>query len=115
LERNGFHQDVQRHDYAVLRNDLSTVRYVTFADSRFQRQLSFDVSQFVQDRWTPRDGLLIEAGFRTDWNQIVRDIAWSPRLSFAWAPKWLRDTKVAGGYGVFYDALVLQTLAQQQE
>src|SRR5204863_7255989 len=29
FERTGFHQDVRRHDYAVLRNDLSPVRYVT--------------------------------------------------------------------------------------
>src|SRR5262249_10246038 len=62
LERYGFHQDVIRHDYAVLRNDLSPVRYVTFAGSPFQRQMSFDVSQYLQDRWTPREGLLIEAG-----------------------------------------------------
>src|SRR5205807_2670587 len=26
-----------------------------------------------------------------------------------------RDTKIAGGYGIFYDSFVLQTLAQQQE
>src|SRR5204862_486259 len=97
LERNGFHQDVRRHDYAVLRNDLSPVRYVTFAGSPFQRQMSMEASQYLQDRWTPREGLLIEAGVRADWNEIVRDVVWSPRLSFAWAPRWLRDTKVASG------------------
>jgi hypothetical protein len=115
LDRSGFHENVQRHDYTVLRNDLSTVRYVTFVGSPFQRQMNLAASQYLQDRWTPRDGLLLEAGLRVDWNEIVRDPQWSPRLSFAWAPKWLRDTKFAGGYGVFYDALVLQTLAQQQE
>ena len=115
LERDGFHQDVRRHDYAVLRNDLSTARYVTFAGSPFARQNNFDASQYLQDRWSPRDGLLIEAGLRADWNEIARDVLWSPRLSFACGPKWLRDTKIAGGYGIFYDALVLQTLAQQQE
>ena len=115
FERTGFHQDVRRHDYAVLRNDLSPVRYVTFAGSPFQRQMSMEASQYLQDRWTPREGLLIEAGVRADWNEIVRDVVWSPRLSFAWAPRWLRDTKVAGGFGIFHDALVLRTLAQQQE
>jgi hypothetical protein len=114
LERNGFHQDVERRDYAVLRTDLSPVRYVTFAGSPFQRQFGLDASQYVQDRWTPRTGLLIEAGLRADWNEIVRDVAWSPRVSFAYAPKWMRDTKLSGGYGVFYDVLILQMLALQQ-
>jgi Carboxypeptidase regulatory-like domain len=115
LERDAFHQEVLRHDYEVLRTDLSTSRYVTFAGSPFQRQDNFDVSQYLLDRWTPREGLLIEAGLRADWNEIARDVLWSPRLSFAYGPKWLRDTKIAGGYGIFYDALVLQTLAQQQD
>ena len=35
----------------------------------------FEASQYLQDRWTPRDGLLIEAGLRADWNQIVRECA----------------------------------------
>ena len=115
LERVGFHQDVRRHDYAVLRNDYSTARYVTFEGSPFQQQRNFTAAQYLQDRWTPRDGLLIEAGLRADWNQIVRNVFWSPRVSVVYGPKWTRDTKFAAGYGVFYDALVLQTLAREQD
>jgi Carboxypeptidase regulatory-like domain len=115
LERVGFHQDVRRHDYAVLRNDYSTARYVTFAGNPFQRQQNFTAAQYLQDRWTPRDGILVEAGLRADWNQIVRDVLWSPRASIVYGPKWTRDTKFAAGYGVFYDALVLQTLARAQD
>src|SRR6478672_7875432 len=108
LERTSFQQEVTRHDYAVLRNDLSTARYVTFAGSPFQRQQNFAAAQYLQDRWTPREALLIEAGLRVDWNQIVRDFVWSPRVSVVYGPKWTRDTKFAAGYGIFYDALVLQ-------
>ena len=115
VERTGFHQAVDRHDYHVLRTDWSLVRSVSFEGNRFQGRNNVEASQYVQDRWTPRDGLLIEAGLRADWDQIVRDIRWSPRLSFAWAPKRLRDTKIAGGYGVFYDALALGTLSQDQD
>jgi len=99
----------------VLRNDLSTARYVTFAGSPFQRQQNFAAAQYLQDRWTPREALLIEAGLRADWNQIVRDFVWSPRVSVVYGPKWTRDTKFAAGYGIFYDALVLQTLARQDQ
>jgi hypothetical protein len=115
VERDSFHQHAIRHDYAVLRNDLSVARYVTFAGSPFQDRRNLQASQYVQDRWAPRDGLLIEGGLRADWNEIVRQVLWSPRLSFAWGPKWLHDAKIAGGYGIFYDALVLQILAQHQD
>lgn len=115
FDRDGFHQQATRRDYQVLRDDLTPSRAVTFLGNPFEHLRNLAASQYLEDRWTPREGLLIEAGIRTDWNEIVRDLLWSPRLSFAWAPKWLRDTKLAGGYGVFYDALILQTLAQQQD
>jgi hypothetical protein len=52
---------------------------------------------------------------RSEWNQIVKQVLWSPRLSVAWAPGWLRDTKLSAGYGVFYDALPLGILSRQQD
>jgi hypothetical protein len=115
VEREDFHQRVARHDYTVLRNDLSTARYVTFVGSPFQQQGNVRGAQYLQDRWSPRDGLLVEAGIRAQWNEIVRDVLWSPRFSFAWGPRRLRDTKISGGFGVFYDSLILQTLALQQD
>jgi carboxypeptidase family protein len=115
VDSNGFHQGVERHDYRVLRVDRSVARYVTFAGGPFQSRRNFEAAQYVQDRWAPRDGLLIEAGMRAEWNEVVRDVLWSPRLAFAWAPKRLHETKIAGGYGVFYDALMLGIIAQGQD
>ena len=115
FEREAFHQQVDRHPYEVLRVDNSVARYVTFAGSPFQQRRNFEGSQYLLDRWTPREGITIEAGLRTDWDEVVREVLWSPRLSVAWAPGTARDFKLAAGIGVFYDPLTLGLLALHQD
>ena len=81
FERESFDRTVERHDYQVLRADHTVVRHVTFAGNRWQARRTFSGSQYAQDRWAPRDGLLIEVGVRADWDEIVRDVALSPRVA----------------------------------
>src|SRR5439155_27011041 len=57
----------------------------------------------------------IEAGLRLDWDDVVRTFQLSPRLSAAYAPKWLHETKVAAGIGIFYDAPSLGILGRQDQ
>lgn len=115
FEREAFHQLSTRHDYEVLRVDGSRSRYVTFAGSGFEQKRNFEGAQYVVDHWSPRDTLSVEAGLRTDWDEVVREVLWAPRISAAWAPKALPDTKFAGGYGLFFDALTLGMLARNQD
>jgi hypothetical protein len=115
FERESFHETVLHHDYEVLRDDNSVARYVRFLGSPFQGRKNFEAAEFVQDRWTPREGVLVEAGLRAEWNEIVRDLELAPRLSATWAPGFLRNTKFAAGWGLYYDAITLQWLAPQQD
>jgi Carboxypeptidase regulatory-like domain len=115
FEREAFHQTVSRHDYEVLREDGSVARYVTFVGSPFQARKNFEAAQYIQDAWNLRDGLVFEAGLRTEWNEIVRDLEVAPRFAAAWAPGWLRDTKVSAGWGVYHDAINLDAVTRQQD
>jgi carboxypeptidase family protein len=115
FEREAFHQTVQRHDYDVLREDGSVARYVTFAGSPFQARKNFEAAQYIQDAWSVREGLVFEAGLRTEWNEIVRDLEIDPRFAAAWAPGWLRSTKFSAGWGVYHDAISLDTVTRQQD
>ncbi|HVP48999.1 MAG TPA: carboxypeptidase regulatory-like domain-containing protein [Bryobacteraceae bacterium] len=115
LQRSSFDRFVNRHEYEVLRNDLSVTRRVTFTGNRFQARENFEVAQYVQDRWAPREGILIETGLRVEWDEVVRDVLSSPRFSIAYAPKWMGETKLAAGFGVFHDELTLSTLTQNQD
>ncbi len=115
FERESFHQQVMRHPYAVLRDDNSVARYVTFEGSPYQSRKNFEGAHYIQDAWSPRDGLLIEAGVRAEWNEIVRDFQVAPRFAVAWAPKRLADTKLSAGWGVYYDSISLDTISRDQE
>ena len=115
LQQSAFERTVDRHGYEILRTDLSVARFVTFAGAGLLHRENFEISQYVQDRWTPVEGILIEAGLRMDWDQVLRHALMSPRLLVAYAPKWLRDTKLSAGVGVFHDALTLSTLTQNQD
>ena len=85
FEREAFHQHVTRHDYEVLDADGTVVRYVSFEGSPFQARKNFEAAQYIEDHWTPREGLVLEAGLRAEWNEIVRDLEVAPRFSASWA------------------------------
>ena len=115
FEREAFHQATVRHDYEVLRDDGSVARYVTFTGNPFQERKNFEGAQYIQDAWTPRDGLVLEAGLRAEWNEIARDLELAPRLAAAWAPGRLRGTKFSAGWGIYYDAISLGMIARRPD
>lgn len=115
LEHESFHQQVARHDYEVLRDDNSVARTVAFAGMPFQSRKNVEAAQYIQDHWSPTDGVTLEAGIRTEWNEIVRDLEVAPRAAVAWAPRKLHDTKFSAGWGIYYDAINLGLIAREQD
>jgi len=114
-QRSAFHLLANRHDYRVLREDLSVARYVSFLGNGFTSRAGIRVAEYVEDRWAPVDGVLVEAGLRVSSDNIVGQALLSPRLSVAYAPKWLHETKLAAGIGVFHDAMSLGTFGRQDQ
>jgi hypothetical protein len=115
LQRATFRQSVDRHDYQVLRTDMSVARLVQFAGNRRQFKNNFETAIYAEDRWGLRDGLLVEYGLRGDWDQVARQILMSPRFAAVFAPQALGGTKLSAGYGVFHDTLSLRTLTRHQD
>jgi len=114
-QRSSFDLVADRHDYRVLREDQSVARYVSFLGAGLTRKTGFQAAEYIQDRWAPFDGLLVEGGLRLDWDNIAHDVLMSPRVSAAYAPKWLRETKVAAGIGIFHDAVSLGVFGRQDQ
>jgi hypothetical protein len=115
FERESFHQETLRHDYEVLLADGTVTRLVTFEGSPFVHHQNFEGAEYVQDHWTPVEGLAFEAGVRAEWNEIVRDLEIAPRFSAAWSPRGLGGTKFSAGWGVYYDAISLDLVTRQQD
>jgi hypothetical protein len=115
VQRSSFDLATDRHDYRVLREDSSVARHVHFLGTGLTHKTAFQAAEYIQDRWAPFDGLLVEGGLRLEWDTIAHDLLMSPRVSAAYAPKWLRETKFAAGIGVFHDAISLGVFGGQHQ
>jgi hypothetical protein len=118
VDRINYHQLTIRRTFEIVDATGALTRLVSFqGDHRFGRD-STEFSGFLQDNWTLNEHFYIEAGFRFDWDQVLRQRLWSPRLAFTWAPTSIPDSKFSAGIGVFYDAtnlgLLTRALDQQR-
>jgi hypothetical protein len=69
----------------------------------------------MQDHWSPVKTLVFELGLRLEWNEIVRDMEVAPRLAATWAPAGLKNTKFSAGWGVYFDAIQTELLANRSD
>lgn len=112
LQHSSFARGSDRRDYLIRRDDDSVARRVSFLGSGFIARRNFEAFEYVQDRWSPRPGLMIEAGLRIGWSQLVRDAYLAPRFAAAWMA---RGTKFSAGWGVFHDALNLAQFSVHED
>src|SRR5262249_19256350 len=80
-QRSAFDLNTDRHDYLVLREDLSIARHVRFAGNGFSSKAIVSSAEYIQDRWAPVDGLMVESGLRFEWNDMTGGLQLSPRLA----------------------------------
>lgn len=115
FEREAFHEKRLLHDYEVLDTAMAITRFVTFQGPPFERGQNLESAQYVQDHWNPRKDLTFELGLRLEWNEIVRDLEVAPRVAATWAPSWLKETKFSAGWGIYYDAIRTELLANRSD
>src|SRR6185503_11111099 len=97
-------QDLRRTGYEHYRLDGTRLHQVVFGGTGLLDRSNFEVSSYFQDAWKVRPSLLLEAGLRQDWDQILRNTNISPRLGISWKPPGLENTKISGGYALIYEA-----------
>jgi hypothetical protein len=76
------------------------------------RYLSIDCSGFLQDAWRVSRGLTFNLGLRYDAWEItpgldLQRVNLAPRLAFAWDPWHSGKTSIRGGWGVFYNNVLV--------
>ncbi len=113
LDHVGYTFAVDRRPIVILREDQSIERQIEFSGAHRGQRGNVEAAVFVQDRWSPIKPLLLEVGFRADWDEIVRDVLLSPRVaaSYMLRPK----TKLSGGVGLFHDASNFRLLALAEQ
>ena len=115
IDRISYDQSFDRQPFSILREDGTLARRVKFpASSVALARNNAEFSGYAQDRWSPSDRLLVEAGVRLDWDQIVRGVLVSPRLASSLMLTRDGNTKLVAGVGTYYDASNLQIISQPQ-
>jgi hypothetical protein len=112
LNRILYHQLNDRRPFQTLREEELPWRVTTFSGNPRYRLNNTEWSGYLQDRWSPRDRLLVELGLRHDWDQVIRRSELSPRLAATLMPWAGKDIKLSAGIGVFYDATNLSAVAR---
>ncbi len=105
-------QITQRHEYDLVGPARNALRTIQFRGSPALSKGDTNAAAYLIDRWSPAESLLVEAGLRSDQDTALGRGLLSPRLSAAYAPRWLRGTKAAAGYGIFYDVVTLDVLSR---
>lgn len=89
-------------------------RYSAFTGPSIGELHNAEFSGYSQDRWLITNRLLLEAGLRFDWDELVRDPLFSPRLAGTYVFNESGNTKVSAGIGIFYDATPMFLFARPE-
>ncbi|MFH1572449.1 MAG: TonB-dependent receptor [Acidobacteriota bacterium] len=108
--RIGYQQSSSRGPIHILREDGTRSRLIEFSGDTESGRDNSEFSAYAQDRWSPTERLVLEAGLRMDWDQVLRDPLLSPRFALTYAPRRFEDAKFSAGAGVFYDVTKLEVL-----
>jgi hypothetical protein len=113
VDHIGFGESVTRAPVEYLREDGTLLRSSTFpATAPFTRH-NMEAGTYLQDRWKPRAGLLVEPGLRFDWDELIRSPLFSPRLAAIYSPPGAHSrTKLSAGMGLYYEHTQLEYLAR---
>lgn len=108
LDRLFYWQDVRRTAVEFTTFDFTPVRRTFYKGDGRLRRNNFEASTYLQDSWRVRPGLLLDLGMRADWDTLLRNWNFSPRLGFAWSPAGRETTKISGGYARIFDSTSLR-------
>ena len=87
-------------------------RFSIFPGAPVSEKHNVELSGYFLDRWLLTDRMLVEAGLRFDWDEIIRHSLFSPRLATTYVLDNRGNTKLSAGVGLFYDATPLFLIAR---
>jgi hypothetical protein len=102
FQHSAFDGDNFSHEVQAVRLDGSLAERITFLPTLTQPNVTGnEFSIFVQDRWRVNDRLMLELGFRTDFDDIVEGANYSPRAGAAVSVLPEGRGILRGGFGKF--------------
>lgn len=103
-DRLNYNADFRRTGYEQIGLAGYALSRTVYKGSGIFQRPNAELSSYALDTWRIRRNLQAEIGVRQDWDELVRQVAISPRFSVSWAPFGSQNTKISAGYSVTYDA-----------
>jgi hypothetical protein len=111
LDRISYDESLTRAPVSYLREDGTLLRRSDFPAAPPFTRHNVEAGAYLQDRWAPIGGLLIEPGLRLDWDEVIRHALISPRIAAVYAPPAAHgNTKLSAGIGIYYEHTQLEYL-----
>ncbi len=111
-----YNQDQTRAPVTYLNENGTVARVSTFPQTAAFTVENDETGAYLEDRWRPLNGLLVEPGLRFDWDTIIRRPLLAPRLAAVYAPPHAKSTtKISAGIGLYYDHTQLSYFIQPYE
>jgi len=112
LDRLDYDGDFQRTSYERIGLAGTVLSRTFFVGSGQFTRPDAQISSYVMDDWRLRENLQLQFGVRQDWDELVKSVVFSPRISVSWSPFASRDTRVSGGFAITYDSVPLALFAR---
>jgi len=109
-DRTTYDSSGERRPIQVFNAAGSVVRKIGFTPASAFALRDLQIGTFLQDRWNVSDRLLLELGSRFEWDDIVSDFYFSPRIAASYQLN--QRNKVAAGVGLFHDSVRLDLLGR---
>jgi hypothetical protein len=107
-----YSQSAQRGEIQALRADGTLVRQSTFAGPASLRLSNTQIGGYAQDTWSISKRLVVQAGFRADWDRYTQGAMAEPRLSGNFLPFGDDRAKLSLGWGIYNAPLNLSLIGQ---
>jgi hypothetical protein len=112
VDQINYDQNFTLAPISYLREDGTLLRQSTFTPRPAFTEDNFETGGYAQDRWSPSDRLLVEAGVRFDWDRIIRDPLFSPRIAITYMLNKNAETKISAGIGIYHNQTQLEYLSR---
>jgi len=97
---------------APLDANFPCTRYSTFTPAPLVERDNSEVTAYAQDRWSVTNRLLVEPGIRFDWDSLVHNKNFAPRLAGTYVLDNSGNTKISAGIGIIYESTPIFLIAR---
>jgi hypothetical protein len=100
--------------FQILDSAGNLLQQTTFTGGAPVLRRDTEIALFVEDHWLLTPHFAIDAGVRTESQELTETFRLAPRAGFAWTPLGDRGPTVRAGAGVFYDRVPLDVFSFAQ-